>query len=220
MLNQIRQRGWFASLFPAPRKGYARHQGGGNASGEMQSPPVSLLPVIDGNFVAETTYCHDELWPDDPDQVPDWRIKYEQRALEIGMVLPPIRTFRHHIDAIAKCEASLFAKQPINVVGRPLSAEDAAVQFLSWLRETSRTGEFSNETLAGYYADFCSLQNREPTAENMLRGALKRLPGVTTRQGYHKSQAGARVRPTIWIIKREVPSVSHQFRTETERLAA
>lgn len=226
------RKGWFARLLGS-RRG-ASVTGGADAIKSALTPSALSVAVIDGNFTAVDTHCDDTAaeWPDDADQVPDWRIKYEQRAASIGMVLPPIRTLRQHLNAIAKCEAVILAREAasVSVLLDALPGDEAAVRFLAWLRETDRVGTHNNETLSGFYADYCAGENRKPTAENTLRDALKRLPGVSKKQTPYYPAGRQRQRLTEWVIAPEatsipwpelplVKSVSRQFPTETERHA-
>lgn len=221
----ISRKGWFASLL-GPRWGASVVTGGADAGNSVVAPPALSVPTIDGDFTAFDS----SDWPEDADQVPDWRVKYEARAADIGMKLPPIRTLRQHLDAIAKCEATILAREEAAVANLldALPGDEAARQFLGWLRKTNRTGTHNNETLSGFYADYCAGENRKPTAENTLRDALKRLPGVSKKQTPYYPAGRQRQRLTVWVITPEmessipwpelplVKSVSRQFPNETK----
>ena len=71
---------------------------------------------------------------------------------------------------------------PLALLQPPMDANQAAKSFLAWVISTGRTGTHSSGDLRRLYSGYCVEHNVTPTPENKLRGALRKLPGVTTAQ--------------------------------------
>ena len=164
-----------------------------------------IIPQCDGDSGATSSKpTGDEPWPDNPDEIPAWRIAQELRAEAGGYKLPAYRTRREFERCVALCEGvTQCAPPPPTPIGKPLPANDAARHFLDWMRLNGITGQISSERLSGLYADFCAQGNTAPAAENMVRGSLKRLSGVTVSLADKRRPGGVRTRPTIWNIASE-----------------
>jgi hypothetical protein len=177
-----------------------------------------------------------DVWPDDPDTVPLWRVEAESRAQITELDLVSYRTKREFLAAVAACEANLkpaptlalvpseiipetvstleetflplaagpFAK-PCLIAGRePLPPKVAAQTFLAWLIATGRIGKWSHEEMADFYAKHCRENSLTPTPENVLREALKRLPGAS-KDGDVVRVSGKRIRKVSWSIEGTAP---------------
>lgn len=167
-------------------------------------------------------------WPDDPDEVPAWRLTQERTARDAGFVLPAIRTRRDYEIAIAACEAQFVREsesaprradvqpdepfEPLQIVtmdGAPvgrsvLPPEIAARKFQAWLLETGRIGKWSSDEMRRFYVAHCSAEKISPTPENVLREALKRLNGVS-RVNDDVRIKGKRKRAVVWCIEGSPP---------------
>jgi hypothetical protein len=82
-----------------------------------------------------------------------------------------------------------------------IHANDAAKQFVSWLRSVGETGEYSPQRVLALYAEFCELERQTPTPDNVLLGALKDVRGVRKLQAKGTTKDGKRHRPTRWVIE-------------------
>lgn len=135
------------------------------------------------------------------------------RAVSRGIALPPYRTEAEFAAWVDTCAAALQPKAAPTVLHAELSPDDAAAQFLAWLRssfgpETERT--YDSDELSAAYAKCCTEHNQEPTPENHMRAALALQPGVGKRQRSSSVQ-GRRVRSFVWTV-----SVSGETETKTE----
>ncbi len=159
------------------------------------SPSLPALATWNGHFV----------WPEDPDEVPLWRLAQEARAADLGIKLPESRTRRQHDANLALVES--------NLIGRPASApaveidplrtlqpHDAAETFVADLVALGEHGPHDDAQLRALYADHCTRYRLVPTAENMLRDAMRVLPGVFKEQVDGKTAAGKRQRKFVWLI--------------------
>jgi hypothetical protein len=84
----------------------------------------------------------------------------------------------------------------------PWTAKEAATEFAGWLRAASDTRTKHSDTqLASLYMVWCELhESRYPASENMVRNALRRLPGIKRETVNTKSKTGKRRRCVCWII--------------------
>lgn len=204
MISRIERRGWIARLLASCGAGGRPQTMPGGAVLDL-SATVSPGTVIsaDGEFEADDDTRN---WPVSMNEVPAWRLDDEWIAKGRGYKLPNYRTRAEYEAMVAKCAAALTCAESaapesqITALLDPLPPADAAQQFLSWLRRSGRTGTLSNETLSTLYAQCCTEHRRAQTADNSLREALKRLPGVTKSQPNLKSEGGRRYRPIFWII--------------------
>jgi hypothetical protein len=80
-----------------------------------------------------------------------------------------------------------------------LTPQDAADRFLAWLRATNHTGKFSGGELRALYRNHCLASGLAWSPENLMREALRDLPGVSKYSTYRKVK-GQRVRPVVWEI--------------------
>lgn len=129
-------------------------------------------------------------WPVNPDAVPDWRLRAEQRAATIGIAIPGYRTRRDFEAAVAACERTIRQQRK----ARPL---DAAKKFAAYLE----AGEYDNAQLADAYAAFCEAMEIE-APESFVRGRLKKLPGIR-REIRSVRRDGRLVREAIWTVERK-----------------
>jgi hypothetical protein len=83
-----------------------------------------------------------------------------------------------------------------------LTPQDAADRFLAWLRATNHTGKFSGAELRALYRNHCLASGLAWSPENLMREALRDLPGVSKYSTYRKVK-GQRVRPVVWEIGQE-----------------
>jgi hypothetical protein len=83
-----------------------------------------------------------------------------------------------------------------------LTPQDAAERFLAWLRATNHTGKFSGAELRALYRNHCLASGLAWSPENLMREALRDLPGVSKYSTYRKVK-GQRVRPVVWEIGHE-----------------
>jgi hypothetical protein len=217
MNSRAERRGWIASLLEkcsaTPRAPKTLKCGAVTTDVPLLNAVV--IPDARGEFEAADPHRN---WPVSLDEVPAWRLDDEWVAEGRGYKLPSYRTRREFEAMVARCEAALAVAGAAAPLLDPLPANEAAVQFLAWLRTSGRTGTLSNEALSGLYTECCAAHNRAPTADNSLREALKRLPGVTKQQPNLKSD-GRRHRPIFWIISPS-PMVSCSSDRETMAWAA
>lgn len=140
-------------------------------------------------------------WPEDADTVPDWRLRQEQRALDIGIIeLPHYRTRAEFEAAVALCEAQ-FAAPELPTVAAMLPPATAAETFLEWLRASGRIGCHTSDQLRDLYGIHCQETGLVPVPENQLRKWLGggHSPGVSRIKLKGKLN-GNRHRPTLWEI--------------------
>lgn len=138
-------------------------------------------------------------WPDDPDEIPEWRLKAERRAAEIGVSLPGYRTRRQFDAAVAKCTAAI-EKSLALAVRTKLSPKDAAARFANHVLSLSQTAAFSSEELTTAYAEWMVSCNVE-CSESHMRGKLKRVPAVTRETTDTRMKSGRRVREVRWVFR-------------------
>ena len=150
-------------------------------------------------------------WHADADVVPDWRLRLEIRAIEIGILeLPHYRTGAEFAAAVALCEATVAIEPdpPTTVVvtvSPMLAPAAAAADFANWLIVNRHWGTHTSKQLAELYDTHCQQANRLPTPENKMREHL----GGGKQRGIHKKQCegrrnGKRARLASWIISETV----------------
>lgn len=153
------------------------------------------------------------IWPDAMDEVPAWRIEVERKAELRGLSIPPYRTRKQFEAAVEACAAALREPAP-RVILEPLAPAEAARQFLAWLRTTSRTGRYTDETLSEIYREHCLTVGRAESSHAHMRNHLATFAGVE--KGQEKVEgAPKRKRITIWTIKPSLAKI-----VEDRRLAA
>lgn len=131
---------------------------------------------------------------------PDRPAAQLERAVDIGLRLPRYYS-PEQIEAIQSVAPAVTVDDYLAAM---LAPDAAAAEFVAWIRETGRTGEYSSEDLRTLYDTHCQELRRIPTAENMLRKHL-RGPGILRRKADGKKH-GARSRPTVWVIEETVSS--------------
>lgn len=157
------------------------------------SPPLRDLPA--------------GVWPDDPDEVPAWRIAAETKAAIYGYTLPAYRTRREFEAAIGLCESAEEQRRNRARAGRlkpALPPARAAQAFVDAVRSQERAGQYTAAEIYAAYLDHCTGHGLTPLSEKALKSGLDSIPGVTVAQCEAKLH-GRRHRPTIWTISAEVP---------------
>ena len=82
-----------------------------------------------------------------------------------------------------------------------LAATEAAERFVEWVQLTGKTGSFSSNELTALYREHCDSEDLIVLAENVIRPALIKLPGVTKHQLDTGAKRGKqRHRPFRWTI--------------------
>lgn len=201
MFQIERRPGIIGRLALALRGGAARRQisaraEGGTDLGGGGPPSASWIDHDDG--------LAQGCWPDDPDQTPGWVHALEARCRETGLQIPIYRSRREFDAAVARClaavnEATAEFDEPAEREMEPaLGSHDAAVNFVRWLLRSGAPVELTSDQLTETYFGWCATQNRMAAPENLVRAAMKQLPGVSNRQ-QSRGRAGAqRIRPTVW----------------------
>lgn len=92
-----------------------------------------------------------------------------------------------------------------------LHPRESARQFVAYIRETGRTGQYASTDLRQAYYDFCDDFGRRPTGEQQLRAALLKVPGVSKEKPWARGANAKIERKVYWIIEPETVS-----ETETE----
>lgn len=193
----------------------AQPAGGGlgpNALGSMPSPamlsghqdylmaPVEpQLPTLELTAVTVVDYL-DDACQGCPNQSADNCVKRCAYFLgEVGRIPegPPIEW----VPPTATVSRSAPALLP------SLPGPEAASGFVLWLRQNKRCGQFTNVQLRHAYLMQCTENKRRPTAENVMREALKQMQGVTRESVRDEKQRDRRARVAIWTIEQK-PSVS------------
>lgn len=144
-----------------------------------------------------TAAMQTHLWVDDVGARPSHQI---ERATDIGLRLP---TYLSDAQLIA-LEAAI-PETVDDYINAMLSPDDAAAEFLAWIRSTGRAGTHTAEELDAIYGIHCQECNRIPTPENVLRKHLSRSPGVSRTKADLKRH-GKRSRPTVWTISETFPT--------------
>mgnify|MGYP003322841072 FL=1 len=123
-----------------------------------------------------TTETGQPIWPDDPDEVPAWRIEREAWALSIGVTLPSYRTKREWMQAE---DLATMSCSPLIVtqIAPEESIEDVARAFLAHLRERNE-GPMSAKRVTEVYSDWCEDTARAPRSVDQVKAVVALLPGV------------------------------------------
>lgn len=147
-------------------------------------------------------------WPEDPDEVPAWRLEREDWARGAGVILPGYRTRREFEAVQAALAPPEVAPVPVPLPVPDHTVEfrpaDAARAFLMWLRQDDMTGEYSAAEINALYDQWCADRGCDPAKVDLVKEELLLLPGVwkgtsDTRNG------GRRQRRVRWIIDCDVP---------------
>lgn len=96
-----------------------------------------------------------------------------------------------------------------------LPANQSAAGFVRWIQASGRAGQFNDGQLRTAYREYCKADNRRPSADNMLRGALKRMEPVVTKERVRGRYGKGK--QTLWII---ASPASEPKLEVVERLAA
>lgn len=90
----------------------------------------------------------------------------------------------------------------IIILRKPATVQEAASEFLAWVISTGQAGTYSSGDLRRMYSRYCNVELITPSPENKLRGVLRTLPGVTTRQKIvaRVSRKESRVREWHWTF--------------------
>lgn len=182
----------------SPREGLSTSRQAGQ--GAVVATTITLCPAVGPALPIGQ-------WPDDPNEVPAWRLDLERRANDINLILPSYRTRGEFEMAVSMC-ADKVAEETIEPLAPALPPEDSARGFLKWLRETDACGEYTDERLREAYGRYCQATRVQPSADAYVRKYLKDLGGVSKALGRGPA-VGKRERPTIWTIK---PSLAHVAR--------
>lgn len=175
---------------------------------------VSAAPAAKG---WRHSACDDDgniHWPDDPDEVPAWRIEREAWARAFGVHLPGYRTRREMEQAQELAEidtAPVSVPTPQVEVG----IDDCATWFAGYLRENG-AGEYSASEINDLYATFCVARNLIPPPIDHVKAALALMPGVH-RGKIDVKVDGRRQRLVRWLIESET---DEDVTVDERRLAA
>ena len=83
---------------------------------------------------------------------------------------------------------------------RLLSFDEAAAEFVAWIRIENRCDTYSSEQLTTLYEQHCAAADLVPVSQGHLRAALEKLDGVKRWQA-KKRKSGQRHRPVRWTIR-------------------
>lgn len=260
----------------ASSRGASGPERAGGEAAKVVSLPASLIEV------------DKDVWPENRNEVPLWRIKAETRAAILDVKLPPYRTLAEFAVDCAKCIAALSPKPtaaalalvPENCTGQapsfpqgerlpnreaaacpvqpkpetvslaetfetpplplgpfaqprrpklvPMKGDgvheaDPKVEaklFLTWLIAEHLTGKWSSEEMTDFYGRFCAGNSRTPIPENVLRNALKHLPGAK-KDILDNRKGGSGTRCAQWTIEGTPPMKQRKANvTRQERRAA
>lgn len=134
------------------------------------------------------------------DRTPPANIEPAPKPREIAKAVPVPVSPRVPVEPVAPCPVyDVPPPGPEPVTGHVLAAHDAAVRFLADLRAMGEEGPLDDAQMSDLYLAHCARNDLIPTPENLMRDALKTLPGVWKKQ--HKTrQNGKRVRKWLWLI--------------------
>ncbi len=111
---------------------------------------------------------------------------------------------------------------PVNraapVLAPALTPNQAAKAFVTYLRETGRHGQYQVGPLRAEYQKFCAMTSTRTTAENHLRSAMLRIPGVSKEKIWHGSGKDHK-RDVFWIIQPD-PKSETKLETVAETVVA
>ena len=158
--------------------------------------------------------CNDDgelAWPEDPSEVPEWRLEREAWADACGVKLPSYRTKRDADLAIELCAMACPGPLPDPDPPEPaLPVDKAAELFLGSIQNGIPSGvaEYSADELSASYEEWCAVRNLLPSSIDHVKAAMALLPGV-----YRDKQAvyvdGKRRRVVRWVISPAETSDSH-----------
>lgn len=163
----------------------------------------------DGGTVISPARWIAAVEPEPADLLPG-RLMHEARAAQVGFRLPEYRTVADLVRAVAACEAAIGGASAIETVvaqslpahsGRApaLAPDDAAKLFVEHLRCLGG-GQYGNDDLTRIYTDHCTTLGVDEVHQNVLREAMKYLPGVVKRQIDGRSESGKRRREYVWDV--------------------
>lgn len=171
---------------------------------KQRSTPAAMIQITDDRCPA-SPWLHsaidddgDLIWPDDPNEVPAWRIEREAWAFRAGVKLPPYRTRR---DVEQQEDLAIISTAPLLPPEQPriVSIDDMARMFLAYLVSDDMAGEYSALEISSAYAEFCSIGNIKPCQLDPVKSAMSLLPGVHRIQTCQRVN-GKRQRAIRWII--------------------
>lgn len=155
-------------------------------------------------LVSNSSELSDEpqyVWPEDPDEVPAWRVVQEQRAAIWGITLPPYRTRRQFELAIEVAETRAAISVMPEGPAPALAPSEAARRFLSSIQHDEMVGEYTAPELSALYSQHCADHNLTPAHIDFVKCELALLPGVHRKQADKRDPVtGKRQRPMMWII--------------------
>lgn len=176
---------------------------------------VVIEPVVARTHRA-TNDNGDIVWPDDPDEVPAWRLELEADADAKGIphhiVMPSYRT-RGEYDAMLAAVKARIERPTLTLVAetvRPLTSEQSARAFITTLRRRNEIGEYTAAELDRTYLEWAEQRGPDepPVATaSMMKAAL----GKMATDGVYRSardtrKGGKRVnRLVTWVILPETP---------------
>lgn len=130
-------------------------------------------------------------------------------------VTQPLQAAVETVAAPAPKVAEMVADRSAPVSKPALPANQSAAQFVRWIQTSGRAGQFNDRQLRAAYNEYCTADNRRPSADNMLRGALKRMEPVVTKERVRGRYGKGK--QTLWIIANPVAEPKLEV---VERLAA
>lgn len=157
-------------------------------------------PDVQGFIHRATDDDGNLIWPDDPDEVPLWRIEREIWAGIHGLSLPSYRTRREMEQAemlMVMGIEPVAAFAPAKLVSLPVA--EAAARFLEGLRHHADVRELSAADISNLYLEHCEAEGLEPVAVDQMKDVLKTLPGVF-KQPVSSYETGKRRRTMQWVI--------------------
>lgn len=166
------------------------------------SPPPPTPPRAGGGARAlapppDIDDLDDPSWPDDPHEVPSWRIGLEARARQRGFTPVGYRTRAEYEAAVACCRRALEGEDEITT----LAPTEAARRFVAELRLRRPETRLDDAEMRSCYADHCRRHRLTELPQNVLRPAMLRMSGVARTQiNIQRGRHGQRYRPTVWII--------------------
>jgi hypothetical protein len=111
---------------------------------------------------------------------------------------------------------------PARKIGRTMPAElpalpasDSARAFVAHLITTYGTKQYTSVELRAAYLAFCAIDGRRPTADNHLRTAMLKLPGVS-----RESIWQGKKRPIVWIVAYIAVTTPSASATRSDQKAA
>lgn len=167
---------------------------GGTAAQRMAQKYSGLLPV-DASPVSFARWLERlGVTIDDPDEYTDMYLTAcELAGFDDGV---PYDIPEAPAPAIAKPAPRLPA----------LGAQEAATEFLAWVRMTGRCGRYGSDGLAALYAEHAAEIGHAETPVNTLRAVLITLPGVGRRMADVKvkgNRSERRLRSMEWSLLAE-----------------